>query len=269
MSKKNEKQSAGFRELAGRAQASLIALGFVALSVTGFEHLVADEHKSRASISVLSQQATVDESVELVFAEPAEDSWELAPHPVLDKNDHLTLGMGLKPTPKVEAKPQGQGLKLGDDALKLSVEMLRVRDWVSSTYRVSGASLEPVLLAAENNAQDAGLDPLLLVAMMAVESSFNHKAVSHAGAQGLMQVIPRWHMDKIGDDAPKDALFDPVFNVQVGTQVLVEGIQRYGSLQEALQYYGGARNDPQARYSRRVMAMKRQLVQVARADGDV
>ncbi|MGL1834228.1 lytic transglycosylase domain-containing protein [Rhodocyclaceae bacterium SMB388] len=150
----------------------------------------------------------------------------------------------------------------------LSEEMQRVRDWVSRRYRVSSVALEPVLVVAEESAKDAGLDPLLIVAMMAIESSFNPMAQSNAGAQGLMQVIPRWHMDKIGEDAPKDILFDPLVNIQVGTKVLVEGLKRYGTLQAALQYYGGARNDPEARYTKRVLAMKRQLASAAKADGD-
>jgi soluble lytic murein transglycosylase-like protein len=154
------------------------------------------------------------------------------------------------------------------DEVALSDEMQRVRDWVARRYRVSSVVLEPVLAEAENSAREAGLDPLLIVAMMAVESSFNPYAESHMGAQGLMQVIPRWHRDKIGEDAGEDALFDPLLNVQVGTQVLVEGLQRYGTLQAALQYYGGARNDPEARYSKKVLAMKQSIVSAARTNGD-
>lgn len=148
----------------------------------------------------------------------------------------------------------------------LSAEMQRVRDWVTSSYRVSEDVIEPVLAQAEDSARKAGVDPILLVAMMAVESSFNPRAQSRAGAQGLMQVIPRYHKDKIGKDAPKDALFDPLFNVEVGTLVLVEGLRRFGSMQAALQYYGGARNDPAARYSKKVLALKQRIKAVARSD---
>lgn len=147
----------------------------------------------------------------------------------------------------------------------LSEEMQRVRDWVARRYRVSTTVLEPVLAQAEDSAKEIGVDPLLIVAMMAIESSFNPFAESHMGAQGLMQVIPRFHMDKIGEDAAADALFDPLLNVHVGTLVLAEGLQRFGSLQGALQYYGGARNDPNAAYSKKVLAMKQRIVTVARA----
>lgn len=152
-----------------------------------------------------------------------------------------------------------------DNELELSAEMSRVRDWVASEYRVPRAGLLPALAEAEVAAREADLDPLLIVAMIAVESSFNPNAESHAGALGLMQVIPRWHWDKIGEENDKEVLFDPRFNVQVGTLVLVEGLQRYGSLEDALQYYNGARNDPQRRYTRRVLSVKEQLYSVANA----
>ena len=148
------------------------------------------------------------------------------------------------------------------EAMRLSAEMERVRDWVAKRYRVSSDALEPAFVEVENSAREAELDPLLLVAMIAVESSFNPKAKSHAGALGLMQVIPRWHMDKIGHDNDHTVLFDPRFNVQVGTLVLLEGLQRYGSLEAALQYYNGARHDPEKRYTKRVLSVKRQLQQV-------
>lgn len=149
----------------------------------------------------------------------------------------------------------------------LSEEMARVRDWVARRYRVSGEALEPALAEAVVSAREAEVDPLLIVAMMAVESSFNPLAESHAGALGLMQVIPRWHMDKIGEENGPQALFDPRFNVQVGTLVLMEGMQRFGSLEAALQYYNGARNDPERRYTKRVMAMKQQLMAAAERAG--
>lgn len=152
---------------------------------------------------------------------------------------------------------------------QLSPDMQRVRDYVAGRYRVSPTLLEPVLAAAEHNGRKAGIDPMLIVAMMAIESSFNPTAVSSMGAQGLMQVIPRFHMDKIGEDRGKNALFDPLLNVRVGTQVLVEGLERFGTLQAALQYYGGARSDPSAAYANKVLAMKRRLMSaVERAKRD-
>jgi len=167
-------------------------------------------------------------------------------------------------TASLKDMPKDYSAAFETEEAGLSREMQRVRDWVAREYKVSHDSLEGVLAEAEDCAKEAGLDPLLIVAVMAIESSFNPKAESHVGAQGLMQVIPRWHQDKIGKNAGKDALFDPLLNVRVGTQVLAEGMERFGTLQAALQYYGGARKDPQARYSKKVLAMQKQLASISR-----
>lgn len=173
-----------------------------------------------------------------------------------------------EPTLKL-AKPAVKGMDaLGADPFaqddgELSAEMARVRDWIADTYRVSENTIEPALAAAETHAEELGFDPLLIVAIMAVESSFNPRAVSNMGAQGLMQVIPRYHKDKLGANRGRNALFDPVVNVRVGTLVLHEGLQRYGSMQRALQYYNGALKDPKARYTRKVMALKKRLMTIA------
>ena len=152
--------------------------------------------------------------------------------------------------------------------VKLSPEMERVKRFVSRRYKVSRVVLRPILATAESTGRKLGLDPLLLVAVIAVESSFNPLAESVVGAQGLMQVIPRFHMDKIGDNAGEDALFDPLTNIRVGALVIKEGLQRTGSLQAALQYYGGASNDAQARYANKVMSMQSRLAVAARGTAD-
>ncbi len=182
------------------------------------------------------------------------------------KPARLATALQPKKAPAPRAKPQRV---LSDD--DLSPEMARVRDWVAGSYRVSASKIEPALAAAEEAGKKVGIDPLLIVAIMAVESSFNPRAVSPVGALGLMQVMPQYHQDKMGSRRGRNqALFEPEFNVHVGTMVLDEGLRRYGSMQRALQYYNGALKDPKARYTRKVMSVKQRLTQVAgRAPTDV
>ena len=250
---KNATRSTGGVTRAGKTILGVAHVGLVAIGIATVAHLGKD-YLQHAPISMTDTGLFDAHAAIASVPKEAGDRWKVAPFALVGEAENVYLGGGLKPS-------------RGGPGLQLSDEMARVRDWVSARYRVSGTALEPVLATAETTAREAGLDPLLIVAMMAIESSFNPMAESHAGAQGLMQVIPRWHMDKIGEDAPADALFDPVFNVQIGTQVLLEGLQRYGTLQAALQYYGGARDDPEARYSRRVMSMKAQLTSAARNAG--
>ena len=84
-------------------------------------------------------------------------------------------------------------------------------------------------------AHEVGLDPLLVLAMIAVESSFNPEASSSMGAKGLMQIIPRFHLAKLEAYGGEDAVLDPESNIAAGTRILQEYVHRLGSLEAGLQ----------------------------------
>ena len=71
-----------------------------------------------------------------------------------------------------------------------------------------------------------GLDPALVMAVIQAESAGDPKAVSRAGARGLMQLMPRTAAEvarKAGIDLKSpDALFDPELNVRLGTLYLAQ-----------------------------------------------
>lgn len=141
---------------------------------------------------------------------------------------------------------------------------------IAQRYRVSAEALHPVFAAAQTAGRERNLDPLLLIAVIGIESGFNPFAQSPMGALGLMQVIPRFHHDKLPRDAGKQAFLDPVINVQVGARILQEAIRRQGGLMEGLQYYGGVVDDPEQAYANRVIAEKQRIEQVLRRkDGSV
>lgn len=85
------------------------------------------------------------------------------------------------------------------------------------------------------------LKPELLIAIIHKESSFRPRVQSRYGAQGLMQVVRRWHKDKL---RPSESLFDPEVNIRVGADVLEEYLElANGNLDHALRKYSGnARN---------------------------
>ncbi|GLT23404.1 hypothetical protein GCM10007933_28700 [Zoogloea oryzae] len=148
-------------------------------------------------------------------------------------------------------------------ATKLSPDLQRVKTYIAKRYQVSAVAVEPLLASAQQTGRSVGVDPLLLVAVMAIESRFNPFAESPMGAQGLMQVIPKWHPDKIDVKSDKGAMFDPDTNIRVGALVLKEYIQSTGSVERALQQYNGS-SDPTAPYANKVMAVKAALSQAAR-----
>ena len=84
------------------------------------------------------------------------------------------------------------------------------------------------------------------------------------GAQGLMQIMPRWHKDKMPDGAGEKPLLDPVINITVGVHVLEEAIRRSGGLVAGLQYYAGASDNEDSSYANKVLAEKERLEQAAR-----
>ena len=141
----------------------------------------------------------------------------------------------------------------------ISPRMRAALGYVSRRYHVSTEALRPIFATAEEVAQDLQLDPLLIIAVIGVESGFNPLSQSVVGAQGLMQVMPRFHQDKLPSDAGSLPFFDPLTNVQVGAKVLKESIRRNGGLEDGLQQFGGAMKDPARRYSMRVLAELQRL----------
>ena len=166
----------------------------------------------------------------------------------------LAVRFGLVADESGEAEPSRENL---------SPRMRGALDYVSRRYRVSTEALEPVFATAQSVGRNLRLDPLLIIAVIGVESGFNPLSQSSAGAQGLMQVLPRYHRDKLPDAAGSLPFFDPYTNVLVGAQVLKESIQRYGDVAEGLQQFGGALSDPDRRYSGKVLAEKQRLEQAA------
>jgi soluble lytic murein transglycosylase-like protein len=108
------------------------------------------------------------------------------------------------------------------------------------------------------------LEPTLLLAVMAIESSFNPFAQSSMGAQGLMQVRTSIHTDKYEDFGGDFAAFDPVTNLHVGALVLREAIDRNGSLEAGLrQYVGAALSGEDGGYVTKVLVEQQKLLDVA------
>jgi len=97
-------------------------------------------------------------------------------------------------------------------------------------------------------AVQSALPPELVLAVIEVESSFDRYAVSKAGAQGYMQVMPFWK-NEIG--RPDDNLTHANTNLRYGCRILQYYLQReQGNLRRALAAYNGSLGSP--RYSDKV-----------------
>lgn len=158
--------------------------------------------------------------------------------------------------PAEQAAGQAQAL---DEAQQALVEHL------SRRYYIAASETGRIVSVAYRAASEAGLDPLLVLAVIAVESRFNPIAESVMGAKGLMQIIPKYHYAKLRRYGGEEAVLDPESNILVGTRILQEYVRRTGTLEAGLQFYNGAMSDGSAQYAQKVMTERNRLEAVARS----
>lgn len=160
-------------------------------------------------------------------------------------------------------EPDAIARATASDPKELTRQQAAVASWLSRRYRVAPEPIARLVQEAWTVGARAQLDPTLILAIMAIESSFNPFAQSPVGAQGLMQVMTRVHGEKYQSAGGTLTAFDPVTNMRVGVKVLQECIARAGSLEGGLKYYVGAANLPDdGGYAGKVMAEHARLQQV-------
>lgn len=133
--------------------------------------------------------------------------------------------------------------------------------YLARRYRVATDATVDLVSEAYSVGRAVGLDPLLILAVISVESRFNPIAESDMGAKGLMQVIPKFHPEKFAEHGGEDTVLDPRTNMLVGAQILKEYIRRAGSLEAGLQMYNGAPDDLSQGYAQKVIAERQRLEQ--------
>jgi soluble lytic murein transglycosylase-like protein len=137
-----------------------------------------------------------------------------------------------------------------------------VAEFIAKRYRVADDAVQRFVSEAYRAGHRFGVDPLLIISVMAIESRFNPVAQSSLGAKGLMQVIPKYHPQKVSEHGGAEALLDPKVNIQVGAQILHEYLRQFGGVETALQVYAGAADQPSAEYASKVLAERSRLQRV-------
>ncbi|MDO9464564.1 MAG: lytic transglycosylase domain-containing protein [bacterium] len=82
-------------------------------------------------------------------------------------------------------------------------------------------------------AQKYNMDPALIMAVIETESKFNAKAVSKAGAIGLMQIMPKTAKSLSRElnikKYNKNSLYNPEINIRIGTYYLKKLLQEFNN----------------------------------------
>ena len=131
--------------------------------------------------------------------------------------------------------------------------------YLASKYQKNPKDIRQLveLAWAESAKRSSAIKPELLMAIMQKESALRPKIQNRYGAQGLMQVVRRWHRDKLH---PSESLLDPAVNIRVGADILEEYLEDAdGNLTKALaKYSGNARG-----YSKKILMESRKLAKMA------
>jgi soluble lytic murein transglycosylase-like protein len=132
-------------------------------------------------------------------------------------------------TGSTEAKPADQR------------KVVSLSQHIQRKYKVPEYKANQIVQAAVINGKRHQVEPELILAIIAVESTFKERAVSRVGARGLMQVMPGSHRSKIREIGGSHALFDPGKNIHTGSRILVNYLDAHsGNLRRALLSYNGS-----------------------------
>lgn len=133
--------------------------------------------------------------------------------------------------------------------------------FLSNHYKRPHGQVAIIVRETVSQAKSKGIDPLLFLAVISVESNFNPNAVSHKGAIGLVQVMPGSHPTKI--EAIRRAGKKPTDipeNINMGVSILSEYRQVHnGDIRKALLSYNGSLRDKKGRYAAKIMAEHKRL----------
>ncbi len=191
----------------------------------------------------------------LTTLEHGVSQWEAARKAALD--ELRALGQPQAAEAATPPAPAGAGPAL-------THAQLAVADWLSRRYNIAPLAMRQLVSSAWQVGRQEHLEPTLILAVMAVESSFNPYAQSAVGATGLMQVMAKIHSDKFAPYGGTDASIDPDANVRVGALVLKDAIARGGSLKAGLRMYVGASSSAtEGGYATKVLSEQARLLSVA------
>ncbi len=143
--------------------------------------------------------------------------------------------------------------------LEKEFEKTRVAKWISRKYKVSNDAIREIVEISFSAGDNFEVDPYVIIAVIAIESSFNPLAESSAGAIGLMQVMPLIHRKKFEKYGGFDKSLDVKVNVYVGTEILKNFYLRYGNYRRALLAYVGVSQNSNSRYPKKVLRLRDRL----------
>ena len=151
----------------------------------------------------------------------------------------------------------------------LSKPQQQLIGFLAKKYRIASTEVRKMVAAAYAAGAYTKLDPLLILAVMSIESNLNPVVESAAGAQGLMQIMPKVHANRFDQYGGLGSIFNIDTNVLVGARILQDCIKLGGNTVEGgLKCYVGASGPSDGGYGAKVLAEQARLARAAGGDFD-
>jgi len=164
--------------------------------------------------------------------------------------------------------------RVGPQASPLRIESDRLEELLAERMELDGEHRKELAKVVVTESRAAGLDPIFVLAIIEVESGFDWKAVSPAGAQGLMQLMPGTWADEVRRSGlGRVEMLNPIHNVTVGVRYLRRLARSFPEMEDLLLAYnrgpgaaarllaegGGSKRGPTG-YSVKVVRLYRRLL---------
>lgn len=200
------------------------------------EQLMAMSMMSNGQLTSDSSSTTSDTSGETNLA------FELMMKNLMSSSNNSSKSLNTELVDNQVVQQNAAGKKLEDIAMVLN-NFNRIDNTTSTISNGSGSDMENIYSAVEDASKKYGVDQNLILAIIKQESNFDSRAVSSAGAAGLMQLMPE-NFSYTGISNP----YDINENIDGGTKLLKEYLDKYkGDIEMALMAYNGGPGTMQKR----------------------
>jgi soluble lytic murein transglycosylase-like protein len=134
----------------------------------------------------------------------------------------------------------------------------KAAEYIATTYHIAREASELIVRESVKAGKANSVDPILILAIIGVESRFNPISESQAGALGLTQTMAEYHPEKVAKIVSEQGhILNIADNIQLGSKIIGEYMRKYGNNETlALQQYNGSLNDKSRAYSNRVLELK-------------
>jgi soluble lytic murein transglycosylase-like protein len=159
------------------------------------------------------------------------------------------------------AAAMAQARSLEEAPARIDPKARKAARYIAKNFQIAHEAAELIAEEAFKMGKANRVDPLLLLAIIGVESRFNPIAGSSAGAKGMTQVMPKAHPEKIATlEKTHGHILNIGDNIDVGAKVMGEYLRKFDNNSVlALQQYNGSLDDENRAYSAKVLLLLAKL----------